>query len=173
MKKIAFVTICFLLVAACANHPAHKEAGAVKDSLIYYPYSPVYSGSFKKGSDINALHVLQIWKEWETGDLLHSSGKFADSISIILPDRIMNGRKDSLLTMMKKRREAFAGLQSYVDAWLAVKPVEKNEELVLLWGRQDFTRKDGSRDYRMIHEIWRFDPQGRITSWEQYQTHPY
>ena len=178
MNKLSFLNfllavISFSALSSCNRNSQKPPSGNANDTVLYYPYAPVYANGFQKGDPEHAQKVLAIWKELESGDLIHRSGYFADSISIILPDRIMRGKKDSILRMMRKRWETYSDVQCYIDAWLSVHPNNRKEELVLLWGRQDLTEKNGKREYQVLHEIWRFNTQGKIISWEQYQTHSY
>ena len=50
---------------------------------------------------------------------------------------------------------------------------DTNEDEVYVWGLQDGTKLNRERDYSMVHEVWRFDKNGKIKEMEQYRTHPH
>lgn len=168
--KKTSVPLLFLLAACQSPGPAPKPHA--EDSLLY-PYSPVYSNSYQPASGKLAQTVLSFWKEYETGDVQHTAGSFADSIVFILPDTILRGNSASVLEAFKKKRSAYTDMQCYVDSWMPLEETSHGDELVLLWGRQDGTTRQGKRIYRVLHEIWRFDRKGKVIQFEQYETHPH
>ena len=163
--------LIFLFLAAACRQPSPQPAATNHDSTLYYPYAPVYSNDYKPGEGRNAQRVLQIWKEFESGDVLHTSTLFADSLTFIFPDEIIKGSRTTVLTALRRRRAAYTDMQCYVDSWMPLHENTRNENSVLLWGRQDGTTAKGRRDYRVLHEIWRFDAAGRIRQLDQYETH--
>lgn len=163
----------FLLLLAACKGKAPNHNLVKQDSLLYYPYQAIYSEDFEKGNPYYTEKVLQCWKELENGNILKRSADFSDSIRIILPERILSGEKETVLNELKKRRDAYSDVQFYVDAWMPLKAKDAGEDIVLLWGRQDCKKKDGKRDYLVLHEIWRFDRKGRIRQMQQYITHPF
>jgi hypothetical protein len=164
-----FVVFC---IASCSGrqnaHPVEEQ----KDSILY-PYAPIYTDQFEKGKNTNSLHVLEIWKEFESGDVRHLARYFSDSITLVFPDAFLKGDRDTVLGSFQKRRNQFEDVQCYVDSWIPVHVPDRNEDLVFLWGRQDGSSTGKKRVYRIVHEIWRFDTSGKIKRMEQYSTHPY
>ena len=144
----------------------------LEDSILY-PYSPVYTDTFQKGKALNSCKVLEIWKEFESGDVRHRAGYFSDTITLVFPDQFLRGAKDTVLGSFQKRRNQFENVQCYIDSWIPVYVPDRNEDLVFLWGRQDGSYTGKKRVYRILHEIWRFDTSGKIKRMEQYSTHPY
>lgn len=170
MKSFAAL-LCSILLTCCTDKkPVTKSSGP--DTVVYYPYEPVYTSGYEKGNPLYAKEVLTIWKEWETGDVKHRSESFADSLRLILPNTIVNGKRDSVLSVFGKRRKAYTDVQCYIDSWMPVKAKDNGEELVLLWGRQDCTNGK-KRDYLVLHEIWTFNKQGKIKQLVQYLTSPF
>ena len=164
--------IITLLFFACG--PKSSQEPVVKgDSAIYFPYPAIYTESYGKGKTNQAAVVLHFWKEWEHGDVRKLRDAFADTVFLALPERVFRGKADSVLSLLEERRRQYADVQLFVDSWLPVRANDPGEDLVLLWGRQDATRPNGIRDYHVIHEIWRFDNQGKIKALNQYRTHPY
>src|SRR5688572_2132222 len=107
---ILFVA-CFVL--AC-NNSSNQNPILSKDSPVFYPYAPVYSNEFGKGNELNARNVLEIWRQYETGNIRTNNQFLADSIRFILPERILTGTKDSVLRWYQNKREGFSDLQCFV-----------------------------------------------------------
>lgn len=168
-----YLLLILFPMLGCRNHNGTSKTVSQGDSILYYPYAPVFASGFDKGRAAYALRVLQLWKELENGDLRHRITEFSDSLRFILPEKILEGKKEDVLAQFQKRRQQFAQVQYYVDAWLPVKAEGSGEQLVYLWGRQDCTRSPGKREYFVLHEIWRFSPEGKIRELRQYLTHPH
>ena len=143
------------------------DAAAI--DTIQYPYSPSYS-ELDKGDPAKAKTVLDVWRSFETGNVLHTSASFSDSIKLIFEDTVLKGKKDNVLKAFQQRREAYNSVQTYVDSWLPVHARQTNEDLVLVWGRLDCTTKDGQRKFFVVHQIWWFDAFGKIREMNQYIT---
>ena len=170
-ESLIILTLGFLLMN-CNNRKEIATTSEKKDTTIYYPYSPIYS-EFEPGDPNHSKTVLEIWRQFETGNLMSTANKFADSISLIFKDKIYYGKRDSILAIYKNRRDAYENVQCYVDSWLPVHAKQTGDDLVLLWGRQDCIIHDKKRDYLVIHEVWNFNKQGKIRSMVQYITHPF
>ena len=166
---ILFLGCCSL---AC-NNSSNQLPTIARDSPVYYPYAPVHSNIFNTGNEILARNVLDIWRQYETGNMKTNNLFLADSLRFILPERILIGSKDSVLRWYQNKRERFSDMQCFVYSWLPVHKTDTREDLVYVWGLYDGTLKNGDRDYAMVHEIWRFDQNGRIKEMEQFRTHPH
>lgn len=172
MKENLIIMITAFFWVSCSHQtgPASTEK---KDSAIYYPYTPIYS-EFEPGNPLYSKKVLEIWRQFETGSLFSVAGYFADSLTLVFKDHIYNGARDSVLAIFKKRRDVYSDVQCYIDSWMPVHAKQTNDDLVLLWGRQDCTKeKNKSRDYLVVHEVWRFDKKGKVRAMLQYLTHPF
>jgi hypothetical protein len=169
MKKFL---ICLFIISACSNNKT-KPIVAEKDTVVYYPYAPVYSTEFEKGKSEFARNVLRVWRQYENGNVLNERASFADSIRLILWDDILTGKRDSVLTLLKKRRDNYSDMQCFVNSWMPVHVKDEDDDVVFVWGLQDGTKNNGDRDYSMIHEVWRLDKKGKIKELEQYRTHPH
>src|SRR6476661_127970 len=121
MKKVLVILIIVLPVMGCHQDKKNKALQNIADSTVYYPYTPLYTTGFDKGNDMYARSVLEIWRQYETGDVKHAADHFADSITIVFPDKFLTGKRDSILTLFQKRRETYTDLQSYVDSWMSVR----------------------------------------------------
>jgi hypothetical protein len=155
-------------LVGCSN--SQKQTAASRDSTIQYPYSPSYS-ELEKGNPANSKIVLDVWRSFETGNVLSTEANFSDSIKLIFEDAILKGKKDAVLNQFQKRREAYAAIQTYVDSWMPVRATQANEDLVFVWARLDCTTKEGQRKFFVIHQIWWFDALGKIREMDQYITH--
>jgi len=167
-------TLVFLIIivfAACSNHK-QKAVSTGTDTTVYYPYTAIYS-ELEKGKPSDAKTVLEVWRAYETGNVLSASKNFSDSLTLIFEDGIFTGKRDSILKIFQKRRDLYTTVQSYVDSWMPVHAKQANRNLVFVWGRLDCTTNKGKRDYLVVHEIWRFDPSGKIRQMDQYVTHPH
>lgn len=171
-KESLIVLALAFLWAGCTNHTATVDRSEKKETAIYYPYSPIYS-EFEPGNPVYAKTVLEIWRQFETGNLMSTANKFADSITLTFKDNIYTGKRDSILAIFKNRRDAYTDVQCYVDSWQPVHAKQTNDDLVLLWGRQDGIIHNKKRDYLVLHEVWSFDRKGKIRSMIQYITHPF
>jgi hypothetical protein len=170
MKKI-FIFWMMISLVACSNNKQKLTAGG-QDTVIYYPYTPIYS-ELEKGKPSYAKTVLDVWRAYETGSILSTAKKFSDSLKLIFEDTIFWGKRDSILSLFQQRRNAYTDVQAYVDSWLPVHAKEANTDLVFIWGRLDCTTKNKKRDYLVVHEIWKFDTSGKIREMAQYLTHPH
>lgn len=173
MKQTVFLLVTILMLCRCTSRTASPPAPPGPDTAVYYPYAPVYSNALEKGNAENARRVLEVWKAYETGDIRKLGNYFADSLVLVFPDDFRKGKREALLQAWQKRRNVFADVQCYVDAWIPVLVKDKGDQLVYLWGRQDQTAADGRRAYIVLHQIWKFDASGKIFRMEEYRTHPY
>ena len=168
-----FLYAILFLTAGCGTKQGNAPNHRPTDSVLYYPYQAIYTDGFEMGPPAKALLVLELWKELENGDIRKRAKEFSDSLHLIFPDQVFDGQKDEALNIFQKRRNQYSSVQYYVDAWMPLKAKNNEDELVVLWGKQDCTRSNGKRDYQVIHEIWRFDKQGKIRQMDQYLTHPH
>ena len=172
MKKVLFViTVAFL--AGCSNQPAATteaskpasdttSATAAAPAEIKSPYDIIYSSKFVMDDPKNAETVLGLWKDWDKGDLLASKDKFADSVSLNMADgSSMHGKRDSILPAMQKFRGTLVSAKSEVNAVMAVKSTDKNENWALIWGKEFDTDKKGKVDSFYLQETWRFNKAGQ------------
>lgn len=173
MKLASGFLFLISILLSCKDRQPRMEKGKERPENVYYPFAPIYSNNFEKGDPQNAEKVLQVWRQYETGRVSHTAKLFADSIRLILPDKILLGKKDSILKLYEGKRNGYSNMQSFVYSWMPVHVKDKNEDMVFVWGLYDGTKLNGDRDYAMVHEIWRFDNNGKIKELEQFRTHPH
>jgi len=170
MKKVLLFATVAMLAACNSNTPA-STSDTVKpvDSTvtaiaeIQSPYAISYSSKFVMDHPKNAETVLKLWKDWDGGDLMVSKDLFADSISLHLGDgSSMQGNKDSILAGMQQFRNTIASAVSTVNAVMAVRSTDKDENWALIWGKEVDTDKKGKVDSFYLQETWRFNKEGKI-----------
>jgi hypothetical protein len=161
------------IITGCSEGVKNSSPAQSTTDSVFYPYEAIYTSAFEPGKQKQTETVLQIWKEWETGSLPRLDSLFADSLSLILPGEIIRGKKEEILKQYQKKREVYRDMQCYIDAWLPLRARDANEDIVLIWGRQDGTTTSGRRDYLVLHQVWRYNTDGKIFSLTEYQTHPH
>ena len=162
-----------VIIPGCSEPAKNTSTSQSSVDSVFYPYEAIYTSEFESGKSKQTEIVLQVWKEWEAGILSHLNQVFADSLSLILPGEIVRGKKQEVLKVFQGKRDGYKDMQCYIDAWLPLKAKDVNEDIVLIWGRQDGTTPSGRRDYRVLHQVWRFDAEGKIFSLTEYLTHPH
>lgn len=147
-----------------------SPADTVKQDNLIYPYTPVYSSKFEIGDPNHALAVLNLYKDWDNNTLDNSKHLFADVDSFFFSDgTILIGSRDSLISVSKKMRNSLGTVQSEVQAWVPLKSTDKNENWVAIWTREIKTATSGKKDSTNLHEVWRFNKDGKIDLVFQYE----
>ncbi len=173
MKLSAGFFIGIICLLSCNGKQESIAEEKWKTQNVYFPFAPIYSNNFEKGDPKKAEMVLQVWRQYETGRVSQTGKYFADSIRFILPDQILIGKKDSILRLYENKRTGYSNMQCFIYSWMPVHVEDKNENMVFVWGLYDGTKLNGDRDYALVHEIWRFDHNGKIKELEQFRTHPH
>ena len=118
----------------------------------------------------NAESLLTLWKDWDNGDLSVHKDLFADSTSMTFADgSMMHASRDSALAAAQKMRNNLASAVSSVDAIMAVKSTDKNENWAIIWGKEVDTDKKGKVDSTYLQETWRFNKDGKTDLMFQYK----
>jgi hypothetical protein len=177
MKKLL---CCFSVIAfvACNNDPkvesmttgsdtASKKETAAPD--VSYPYEIGYSAKFEIGDVQQAKKILDVWKDYDNGDVMAHKEYFADSVELHFPDGgMMHSVRDSVLAATNTWRKGYSDVHSRVDAVIPLKSVDKNENWVTVWGTEIHTMK-GKTDSMDLQETWRFNKDGKIDFLLQYK----
>jgi hypothetical protein len=82
---------------------------------------------------------------------------------------MMHASRDSALAAAQKMRNNFASAVSSVDAIMAVKSTDKNENWAIIWGKEVDTDKKGKVDSTYLQETWRFNKDGKTDLMFQYK----
>jgi len=94
---------------------------------------------------------------------------FADSIQAFLGNgATMHSSRDSVIAGIQKHRNSLSTAVDRVDAVMAVKSTDKNEDWVLIWGKEIDTYKNGKIDSVDLQETWRINKDGKADMILQY-----
>src|SRR6185295_12433728 len=164
----------FILVSCNSNQPTQTEsAKPASDSVavqnINSPYEIQYSSKFVMGNPKYAEGVLTLWKDFDNGNLSAHKDFFADSVEVILGTGAhMHSTRDSVIAAIQKYRNSLTAAVDRVDAVMAVKSTDKNEDWVLIWGMETDTYKSGKIDSVDLQETWRINKDGKADFFMQY-----
>ncbi|MEP6597626.1 MAG: hypothetical protein ABJA71_16850 [Ginsengibacter sp.] len=178
MKKILIIASLATLAACNSPEPAKTDTmkmsadSTVQETVqdITSPYQIGYSSKFVMGDPKNAESVLTLWKDWDNGNLGAHKELFADSLEIHFADgSMMHSVTDSVIAAGQSYRNMFATVVSHVDATMAVKSTDKDENWALIWGKEIDTDKKGKIDSFYLQETWRFNKAGKANLFFQYK----
>jgi len=162
MKKLLIVTALSAFIACNSD----KE-GAVAESKpmadITYPYDITYSSKFEMADPKFGQTILQIWKDWDNGNLSNGKESFADSVEMHFSDGSMiHSVRDSVLAAGQYYRDLFTSAVSQVNALTSLRSTDKNENWALVWGKETDIDKMGKVDSFYLQETWRFNKDGKV-----------
>ena len=135
-----------------------------------YPYTADYSSNFVISNPANSKKILELWKDWDDNAFDRHLNYFADTVVMYLSDGMVIKGKDSTLAGAKRFRGSMSTATSNVHAWIPLKSVDKNEDWVAVWGTEVDTYPDGKTDSRDLHEIWRFNKDGKVDLMRQFSS---
>ncbi|HVT87058.1 MAG TPA: hypothetical protein VHD35_17795 [Chitinophagaceae bacterium] len=176
MKKILVIASVALFTACTSKNSGGNESSTsgtgtstqMKDITSPYPIN--YSSKFAIDDPKYAEALLNLWKEWDNGDLSKSKDKFADTIEMHFSDgTTMKASRDSVIAMGQKMRTSLGTVVSSVDAIMALKSTDRNEHWAAIWGMEKDTDAKGKSDSSYMQEIWRFDSTGKANLMYQYR----
>jgi hypothetical protein len=179
MKRL-LVTICALaLVFVCKESVAQQKQmkkqvkmnKVVRMDKMSYPYTAGYSSDFTIGNPADAKKILELWKDFDN-NTFDAHDYFADTAVMYFPDGTMAKGKDSILAGATQFRSSMSSVTSTLDAWVPLKSVDRNENWVAVWGTETDTSPDGKVEKRDIHEIWRFNKDGKVDFMKQFAAKP-
>ncbi|HYJ38303.1 MAG TPA: hypothetical protein VEV87_06785 [Chitinophagaceae bacterium] len=181
MLKIVLIAGISLL-AACNSGtkdevasvaPNADSSAAASAENITYPYTAMYSSKFTIGDPKHAKLVLDLWKDWDNGDLSKSKDKFADSVYMYFWDGSkLEATRDSVIAVSQKFRDSYVSVTSSIDAFVALKSTDKDESWVNIWGKEIHTDKKGKVDSINLHEVWRINKDGKTDLCYQFANMP-
>lgn len=170
MKPLLVLTA----MAAVAFGNGRKNAAAFCPIVVAGTFNPSarltprYS-SFSTGEPANAKTGLLFWRNRDNNKLDNSFPLLADSVEFILPDDTgMYGDRKTVWNNAKAYRSSFTQMKSEADACLPVKTTGKGHQWVAIWGREHHTTGDGEKESVDLHEVWRFNRQGKVIGMSQY-----
>jgi len=180
MRKIyLFAAIAFLVACTSSADKSKTEAvnasdpDSAKQESVTYPFTPDYSSNFEIGDAKNAQTLLQLYQNWDNNTLDNSKSSFADIDTMYFSDGSMfAGSRDSLFAVANKMRGQMGSVVDSVHAWVPLRSKDKKEDWVLIWTREISTDSKGKKTAKELHEVWRFDKNGKINLVYQYEQHP-
>ncbi|MBS1523923.1 MAG: hypothetical protein JST50_23170 [Bacteroidetes bacterium] len=131
------------------------------------PYKAEYSSNFTIADQSYANKILTIWKDYEENMLDRHLDWFADTVSMSW----MNGQtvkgKAANLQGAKEYRGMLKNLKISLDASVSLKS-DKGDNVVCVWGTEEYTDKDGKKAVNHLQEVWGFNKDGKIDMMLQY-----
>ncbi len=127
------------------------------------PYTASYSSNFTMGDPSYSEKILTLWKDYENNTLDSHIDMLADTVTITLADgQTVKGKAENL-ARVKQFRGSIKDYKVSVDAWVSLKCTDRNQNVVCIWGDENFTDKDGKHVTSRIHEVWAFNNDGKVT----------
>ena len=139
---------------------------------MVYPYTAEYSSQFAPGNPAHGKMILDMWKAWDDAAFERQTGYIADTIRMELPTGEVITGKDNFMNTSRQYRGMFTTVKSNVEVWIPLKSLDRNENWVAIWGREEDTDKDGKVTTQRLHEIWRINKDGKIDFMRQYSAQP-
>jgi hypothetical protein len=174
MKKILLLSTTCLFIFSCANN-ADKTATSSSDTTkvaasstttpaVDYPYTATYSSQMEVGDPNNSKKILEIYKDYDNGNLLAHKEYFADSIAFDLASgNTVMGTRDSILNTAQKERNNMKSVEDKIITFVPSHAKDKGENWVSVWTKEIDTHKDGKIDSTFLNENWMFNKDGKIS----------
>lgn len=158
--------IMFLTAAQAQTEKTKDKVKAQADQAT--PYTATYSSKFEIGNPEYTKLIMSVWKDWDANTLDNSAKLFADTMVMYSPDGTMTKGKELNLAEAKKYRGQFTTVKSTIHAIISLKSTDRNEDWVAVWGMEEDTSKDGKKTNVALHEVWKFNKDGKIDVMRQY-----
>ena len=136
------------------------------------PYTAEYSSNFMPGNPAHGKIIMELMKDWDNNTLDLHTDVFADTVFMMFPNGQSVRGKDSAIIMAKKVRGSFSSAKTNVEAWMPTKSVDRDEDWVLVWSREEDTDMNGNKTTVLLHEIWRINKDGKVDFMRQYMSKP-
>ena len=150
-----------------------KQKDKMKDAMqISYPYTAEYSSQFEMGNPEYSKMILDLWKDWDNNQLELHQDYIADTVVQQAPNGEVIQGKEKFLAAGKEYRNKFSNVKSSLEVWIPLRSIDKDQDWVAVWGREEDTDKDGKVTTTMLHEIWGFNKDGKIVFFRQYTATP-
>jgi hypothetical protein len=174
MKKMLIVA-AVVAMASCNSKTDSKTestmgADSTKVADVKYPYEILNSSKFEMADPKYGQMVLELWKDWDNGNLSNHKDYFADSVEMNFADgSSIHSVRDSVTTSAQAYRNSFAKAESRVFSITALRSIDKDENWGLVWGMEIDTDKKGKVDSFYLQEAWRFNKAGKTDLMYQYK----
>ncbi|MBM3415366.1 MAG: hypothetical protein FJY20_02755 [Bacteroidetes bacterium] len=161
-------------MASCNNEKKddkqddNKKETVKSGSDVSLPYKTEYS-SFSMGDPSHTKLVLDFYKTFEENRMDDGKAMLTDSVAVNFADgsKFM-GTKDSLISMGKQYRSAYADVKITIDACIVVHSNDKNEDWLLIWDKSVTKDTKGKIDSIGGQSYWLIKD-GKITFWGESQ----
>jgi hypothetical protein len=137
-------------------------------SQAHSGYTANYSSSFTIADPSYSDKILMLWKDFENNALDTHVDMFADTVTMMLGSGAMVKGKAENLKGAKEYRNSMKNYKATLDAWMSVKSTDRNENVVCVWGNEEYTDKDGKQVKTRLQEVWKFNKDGKIDLMLQY-----
>jgi hypothetical protein len=145
-----------------AQNPITQVAPANQPNKLQY-------NNLRIGNTAYAQKVMQAWKQYDENKMDAATTFLADNAVGIFSDGTVVMGADNLNKLFRDVRNSFASINEDVYACTTLKsPDDPEHEFVVIWGRETDTKKDGSNQKKLIHEVWRFNKDGKADECRQY-----
>jgi hypothetical protein len=158
MKRILLVISALLCCALCFDTLAQQTDTG---------YKPTYSADFKIGKAAYVQQILDLWKDWDDNQF-DRHDYFADTLKMFFPDGTVMKGKQANMDAAKKERGKYTKVKSIIHAYIPLTSLDRNQDLVCIWGHEDDTLPDGTVESKDLHEVWWFNKDGKITTLRQW-----
>jgi len=138
------------------------------NTMSTMPYRADYSSQFVMGNPMHATRILELWKDYDDNTFQRHVDYYADTASFMTSDGMLFKGRDSSLAMVSRYRSGLTNVKSTVDAWLPIRSTDRNEDWVAIWGTETNTDSQGKTTTSAIHELWKFNKDGKVASMRQY-----
>ncbi|MEO5984623.1 MAG: hypothetical protein ABIP80_03910 [Ferruginibacter sp.] len=140
-----------------------------KDKMGMNPYSypATYSSNFAIGNPAYTKVILDIWDDWDH-NMLDRHNYFADTLEMSFADGSEIKGLQPNMDAAKKFRGSMKSVKTTLHAMVPLKSIDRNEDVVGMWGEEENTLMDGKIEKRAFHEVWFFNKDGKIHQMLQY-----
>lgn len=161
--QLAILVSTSLLLSLCLNAQPAKQVKSVNQ-----PYKLQYN-NLKFGNPAYAQKVLQAWKQYDNNEMDVATSFLADDAVGYFSDGTVVKGAENLNKLFADVRNSFASIDEEVYACTTLKsPDDPEHEFVVIWGKETDTKKDGTIKKSRIHEVWRFNKEGKADECTQY-----
>jgi ketosteroid isomerase-like protein len=172
MKRLFFILTTSSIFIACNNKASDEKTSEEKKEekmdSTKYAYKADYSSDFKMGDADHSVLVLNFFKAWEENRMDDMKPMLTDSVWVEFSDgNKFNGTADSLIATGKQFRANYSSIKTTLDGWMSVHSNDKNEDYVLVWGKDYNTDKTGKLDSMRGHSYWQIK-NDKISGWSEF-----
>ena len=185
MINMKLLTICmlFLLVTGSISSTFSQEKVKIKDGKMkskgeivasnntVLPYTAVYSSDFSIGNPKYAAIVLDLWKDFENNNLM-GHDYMSDTVKVTMADGTTMSGKKQVFDGVSAYRNSLGTVKDVIYSWVPLHSIDKNADLVGIWGSETITSSDGKSNTSELHEVWFFNKDGKVSQMIQWTAKP-